>query len=236
LLKKNAFCLALYRGFRERRLELLSVVALGLLASPTLVLTDPSDRLSAAWPTPIERLSVMATAAVETPRPDALRYPFFQERLSVEWIHPLAGYAHELPQKPDRRFGAHRPREPRPECGGGHCGVDLGGTIGTPVRAILKGIVTRIEQNPNRSSGRYVRIRHFRGIESEYMHLDSFAPNLKRGDLVNAGAVIGHLGRSGIHDSEPHLHFAVSKAGENGRQIFVDPEPMLRRATWLPGD
>ena len=46
-----------------------------------------------------------------------------------------------------RRFGAARP-QPRPaECELGHCGVDLGTTLGEPVFAIFDGVIERIERD-----------------------------------------------------------------------------------------
>jgi len=166
----------------------------------------------------------------------------------VGWFHPLAGPRRALPLSESRRFGAVRP-QPRPaECELGHCGVDLGTTLGEPVFAVFDGIIERIERDEVRgaNAGRYVRIGHLGpcpkdraaaegglcdgSVVSRYIHLDSIRDDLREGVHVRGGELIGRLGRTGVEHSGPHLHFAISlrPAGRNGGEHYVDPEPMLR--------
>lgn len=56
--------------------------------------------------------------------------------------------------------------------------------------------------------GNYVAIDHGNGEFSIYAHLKSGSVNVKVGDVVKAGHVIGKLGSSG-NSTEPHLHFQV---------------------------
>jgi hypothetical protein len=155
----------------------------------------------------------------------------------VAWFHPLAGPERALPGNESRRFGAARP-PPRPvECELGHCGVDLGTTLGEPVFAISEAIVERIERDEAAGgrAGRYVRLGHRDGtVVSRYIHLDSIRADLKEGARIKGGELIGRLGRTGVERSGAHLHFAISlrPAGrESGRdgERYVDPEPLLRR-------
>src|SRR5581483_5276776 len=68
----------------------------------------------------------------------------------LAWFHPLAGPRRAMPITESRRFGAQRP-PPRPvECELGHCGVDLGTTLGEPVFAVFEGVVERIERDETR--------------------------------------------------------------------------------------
>ncbi len=152
----------------------------------------------------------------------------------VGWFHPLAGPRRAMPLRESRRFGAARP-QPRPaECELGHCGVDLGTTLGEPVFAVFDGVIERIERDEVRgaNAGRYVRIGHKDGtVVSRYIHLDSIREDLREGAHVHGGELIGRLGCTGVFHSGPHLHFALSlrPAGRGGAEHYIDPEPMLER-------
>jgi len=145
------------------------------------------------------------------------------------WYHPLAGPRRALPWSESRRFGAVRP-QPRPaECELGHCGVDLGSTLGEPVFAVFEGVVERIERDENAGgrAGRYIRIGHQDGrIVTRYIHLDTIRSDLHEGDRVHGGQLIGRIGRTGVEHSGPHLHFGLSKR-DAGRETYIDPEPYL---------
>jgi hypothetical protein len=147
-----------------------------------------------------------------------------------EWVHPLG--KRDLPLNDSRKFGAHRPYHRPSECKRGHCGVDVGTQRGDPVFAVYDGVVERIERDADRDpkSGRYVRLSHQSGhIVSRYIHLDSIRDDLRVGDRVKSGDLIGRLGATGVFNSGPHLHFALSLR-EGGRERYVDPEPYL--LTW----
>ena len=148
----------------------------------------------------------------------------------ADWTHPVPGTSDLIPTAPSRNFGASRPGSRPSECGGGHCGVDLAGPRGAPIVAVKAGVVVWIERRSDRRSGRYVRVRHSGGVVTWYMHLDSIAEELEVGTPVKAGQRLGTLGATGIHSSEPHLHFSVQgpPAGKRGR--YLDPSPMLEAA------
>jgi murein DD-endopeptidase MepM/ murein hydrolase activator NlpD len=51
-----------------------------------------------------------------------------------------------------------------------------------------------------------------------YAHLDHYAPDLKEGDDVRRGAVIGYVGTTGnAPKNTPHLHFAIAKLDADHR-------------------
>jgi len=94
-------------------------------------------------------------------------------------------------------YGADRPKGP-------HNGDDIPAPIGTPVKTIAGGTVKVVSENAR--SGKFIRILHDDGRISAYGHLS--AQDVKEGDRIEAGAIIGKVGNTG--DSEgPHLHIVV---------------------------
>jgi len=150
------------------------------------------------------------------------------------WVHPLAGPARRMPRSDSRVFGADRPGNRAIECRNGHCGVDLGGEIwGEHVRAVHDGVVDYVQRGPNPDhGGRFVRIAHHGGtVFTQYFHLAAIARGIERGVPVKSGQVIGLLGDSGVKESQPHLHFAVSvRPSPEGHERYIDPEPLI--ALW----
>ena len=156
-----------------------------------------------------------------------------QKPTELAWFHPLAGPRRAMPIYESRRFGASRP-PPRPrECELGHCGVDLGSAIGEPVFAAQDGVVERIERNADAGgrAGRYIRLGHKHGtVVTRYIHLDSIRADLREGQIVHGGELIGRVGRTGVMYSGAHLHFGLSLRpnGPGSDETYIDPEPLLR--------
>jgi hypothetical protein len=151
------------------------------------------------------------------------------------WIHPLSGPARRMPRADSRVFGAVRPGERPAECVNGHCGVDLGGEIwGEHVHAVHDGVVDFVQRNANPDrGGEFVRIAHREGtVFTQYFHLAAIPRGLERGVHVKSGDVIGLLGDTGVKESAPHLHFAISvrPLGPGGPERYIDPEPLI--ALW----
>src|SRR5215470_6233773 len=111
------------------------------------------------------------------------------------WTHPVTASPELMPEQSSRHFGAHREGIERPECGEGHCGVDLDGPRGRPIVAVAAGTVVRVELSErglDGRSGRYVRIEHDDGALTSYMHMDDVA-DLHVRDHVAAGQYVGTL-------------------------------------------
>jgi hypothetical protein len=146
----------------------------------------------------------------------------------ARWFHPLADRA--LPSFESRRFGASRPSPRPPECELGHCGVDLAEPAGTTIFAAADGVVEHVERDAvaGGRSGRYVRLGHLDGtVVTRYMHLDVIRSDLRAGLRVAAGEPLGTVGRSGVDENFPHLHFGLSQRS-GGFERYLDPEPFLR--------
>ena len=195
-----------------------------------------------------ERAPVIDREAAREPAPPAPRMPLFHGQplddlfpSLREWVHPVANSAELVPSLQSRWFGAERVGVERPECGAGHCGIDLDGPRGQPIVSVADGVVVRVERHElglDGRSGRYVRIEHDDGALTAYMHLDDIAPGLEVGDHVDAGQWIGTLGATAVYSAAPHLHFSLEvprrpgeKRGDRAETRFVDPAPFLSRST-----
>ena len=150
-----------------------------------------------------------------------------------QWVHPIPGTNQLIPVRLSRRFGAKRVGDDRPaECGRGHCGLDYMNPRGHPVVAVKDGVIERIVHDPDRPSGKYVRLLHDDDTSTIYMHLNDILAGLRRGDSVRAGDMLGSVGRTGIKTAQcpDHLHFALKERNRNGHERFVDPIAQLRSA------
>jgi murein DD-endopeptidase MepM/ murein hydrolase activator NlpD len=91
-----------------------------------------------------------------------------------------------------------------------HEGVDLLAEVGTPVLAAASGKV--IAAKRTKGMGKFVIIRHPRGISTLYGHLSEIC--VRKGQFVRQGQIIGRVGKTGnanYRNIQPHLHFEVMK-------------------------
>ena len=123
-----------------------------------------------------------------------------------------------------------------------HLGHDMMGSAGTPIVAVEGGVVEALGWN--RYGGWRIGIRSFDGKRYYYYaHLlkdRPFAPGLQEGDLVEAGDLIGFMGRTGYSDRENtnnietvHLHFGIQlifdeSQKECNSEIWIDPYQIVR--------
>jgi murein DD-endopeptidase MepM/ murein hydrolase activator NlpD len=92
-----------------------------------------------------------------------------------------------------------------------HLAIDYAAPPGTPVVAIGRG---RVEFAGWRNGyGNVVDIRHSGTYISRYAHFSGFMRNLRKGQTVDAGDVIGYVGQTG-HATGPHLHFEFFRGGQ----------------------
>jgi len=92
--------------------------------------------------------------------------------------------------------------------GSGHNGVDFGGSIGTPVKSVLSGVVQEVNQGAIKycQYGKWVLVKHNNGLTSLYAHLSSIS--VTKGQAVTAGQTVGLLGDTG-YATGPHLHLTL---------------------------
>lgn len=95
-----------------------------------------------------------------------------------------------------------------------HKGLDMGGRRGTPVCAVMDGVVVKARRDPQ--LGLFVRVRHADGLETVYGHCTKLL--VKRGQQVSSGQQVGTLGSTGLATA-PHLHFEVWKDNRHTNPI-----------------
>ncbi len=97
--------------------------------------------------------------------------------------------------------------------------IDIVMPVGTPVLAAQRGVVMDIEEDFNSGGtnrdkyvmkGNHVRLLHDDGTMTNYGHLDFNSVNVRLGQRVLAGALIGRSGNTGF-STGPHLHFSVQR-------------------------
>lgn len=137
-----------------------------------------------------ERNSVRGSLTADLP------LPFWQEG----FIEPVKGRISGL-------FGGQRimnsvKRNP-------HGGTDIAAPEGTPVKAAASGIVM-LSAPDLFYSGNVVVIDHGHGLQTIYAHLKEY--DVKKGDKVKQGDIIGKVGKTG-RVTGPHLHWGASLRG-----------------------
>lgn len=106
-----------------------------------------------------------------------------------------------------------------------HSGIDIGGQdYGAEIYAADTGTVVTSAKSD--TYGNYVVINHGNGYTTLYAHMQS--RNVKAGDKVTKGDLIGWVGSTGLSNG-PHLHFEI---WENGTRI--DPAKFYSNLEYAP--
>jgi peptidoglycan LD-endopeptidase LytH len=112
-----------------------------------------------------------------------------------------------------------------------HEGTDIFANYGVPVRATNYGIIEM--KGWNKFGGWRIGIRDINNTYHYFAHMSGFAKDLKVGQIVEPGMLIGSVGSSGYGPPgtsgkfPPHLHYGMYK--DNGyTEWSFDPYPHLR--------
>jgi murein DD-endopeptidase MepM/ murein hydrolase activator NlpD len=121
-------------------------------------------------------------------------------------------------------FGVRRIRNGK--TAGFHRGLDYAGGWGAPIYAPADGKVTLV--GPGFTLlGNCVIVNHGEGLTGLYLHMSSI--NVKDGQMVKKGQVIGKIGNTGA-STGPHLHYATYFHG-----VPVDPDLLANfPKDWAP--
>ena len=104
-----------------------------------------------------------------------------------------------------------KPRRP-------HYGIDFHAPEGTPVKSMMDGVVTLVENDMYFTGGTII-FDHGHGISKMYKHMKDI--NVKKGQKVKKGEIVGTLGQSG-RATGPHLDIRL-----NWFEIKLDPMSIL---------
>jgi murein DD-endopeptidase MepM/ murein hydrolase activator NlpD len=99
-----------------------------------------------------------------------------------------------------------------------HRGVDFAAPMGAKVKATGAGVVAFAGQQIG--YGNLVIIKHQGRFSTAYGHLSRFAPNLRTGQHVAQGEVIGYVGKTGWATG-PHLHYEFRVDGKPRNPLRV---------------
>ena len=118
---------------------------------------------------------------------DPLKYSRISSRYNLNRFHPV-----------QKRYKAH-------------LGTDYAAPTGTEIRSVGDGTVQ--DASYSAANGNYVKIKHNETYTTQYLHLSKISRNLRRGDRVKQGQVIGYVGSTGLATG-PHLCFRFWKNGK----------------------
>ena len=134
------------------------------------------------------------------------RLIFFKEK----FIYPIDKYIITGVYGSQRILNG-KPRRP-------HYGIDFHAPEGTPVKSMMSGVVTLVENDMYFTGGTII-FDHGHGISTLYMHMKDI--NVKKGQKVKKGEIVGTLGQSG-RATGPHLDIRL-----NWFEIKLDPMSIL---------
>lgn len=180
---------------------------------------------------------LVGSYAISVPDPET-KEPVWKPQYGLKAFCPIAagyGFNHYDDFGNSRSYGFARR----------HLGNDLMGQLGTPIVAVESGTIEAMGWN--QYGGWRVGIRSLdRHRYYYYAHLQKdnpFAPGLKEGDTVQAGDVIGFMGRTGYSTRENvnnietvHLHFGLQlifdeSQKECNSEIWIDAYPIVQLLT-----
>jgi LysM repeat protein len=106
----------------------------------------------------------------------------------IDWIWPTDGIVSDTY---GTRFGDHK-------------GIDIAGSLNTPILAVDNGEVTKSYYSD--TYGHVVFIKHSNDLETVYAHLNK--REVMEGQQIKKGQIVGRMGNTGLSNGV-HLHFEV---------------------------
>lgn len=205
------------------QIDVAIVTARAIAEAPVTTQPDPTPVAPVVTPrpTPAPDAPTEPGASIPGAPPEVVRVaPEVTARLSRGgYVFPVYG-----PASFGDTFGASRPNV----SGGWHHGEDIVAPLGTPLLAVADGTLFSVGWND--IGGWRLWLRDAQGNEFYYAHLSAYAPIAADGAQVEAGDVLGFVGKSGDAEASiPHLHFEIHPVSllALGYDGAVAPYPFL---------
>jgi murein DD-endopeptidase MepM/ murein hydrolase activator NlpD len=164
-------------------------------------------RIAAQDSARVSRLRSDRAEALQAAEQAAVRARLAAEQARPKWVLPVQGY-HLTAGFGEYGLWSHA-----------HTGQDFAAPIGTPVHAVGDGTI--IFASYDGAYGNKIAIQHEGGLVTWYAHLSAY--DVKVGDKVRAGQLIGRVGDTG-NTTGPHLHLEIRPHKDDP----IDPMPWLR--------
>jgi murein DD-endopeptidase MepM/ murein hydrolase activator NlpD len=104
-----------------------------------------------------------------------------------------------------------------------HQGTDVFAPYGASLRAMERGVVVRM--GADLLGGTKLWLVGATGTRYYYAHLSGYAPGIADGMVVEAGAELGYVGKTGnARTTPPHLHIELHPGGG----AAINPYPLLK--------
>ena len=131
-----------------------------------------------------------------------VKFSRISSRYDLNRLHPILGY--------------HK----------AHFGTDYAAPYGTPILAVADGVVEEAARRGG--NGNFVKLRHDKTYETQYLHMQGFAKGIRAGAHVAQGQTIGYVGSTGLATG-PHVCFRFWKNGQQVDHLRLNlpsPEPI----------
>jgi peptidoglycan LD-endopeptidase LytH len=113
-----------------------------------------------------------------------------------------------------------------------HAALDIMAPRGTPVLSADAGVISKIHTSTAGGLTLYLADPTNRYIYY-YAHLDRYRQDIKEGEHVEPGDLLGYVGTTGnAPPNAPHLHFAIGRMDDEHKWwkwTPIDPRPLLSR-------
>lgn len=113
-----------------------------------------------------------------------------------------------------------------PRVGHLHQGTDIFAAIGTPLYAVVNGVIERAHPVEQGLGGITLWVDGDDGNHYYYAHMTRIKPGITDGVRVRSGEVVGFVGKTGNARTTPaHLHFEIHPGGGDA----INPIPILSK-------
>ncbi len=219
---------SIYAASDEQNIEPGDFLALNMIASDYSLDDKKINSFSKAWLVKLNRKVVRFCPAQYSELKnlynglisDMKYFPVPKSLSSDKWVNYIDSWGYERTYKGQRR----------------HEGTDIMADVNKagiyPVVSVCDGTVTNIGWLE--LGGYRIGITSDNGIYYYYAHMDSYADNIKTGDRVKAGQLLGFMGNTGYSKVEGtkgkfdvHLHFGIYYCKDNV-EFALNPYYMLK--------